>query len=95
MANMILYLNDFKNKASFKFFVCSMLSHEATFDSVLRATSGYIDLHFEINSDGQRKIEYFLDLSSADHTAYDKLLTDAEFKNYIQLRLSQKKDVSK
>lgn len=95
MANLLLYLNDFKNKASFKFFVCSMLSHESTVDSVIRATIGHIDLSFKINSDEQRKIEYFLDLSSADHTAYDKLLTDAEFLNYIKLRLSEKKDETK
>lgn len=95
MANMVLYLSDFKNKAAFKFFVCSMLSHESTVGLVIRATPGHIDLAFEINSDEQRKIDYFLDLSSADHTAYDKLLTDGEFLNYIKLRLSQKKDESK
>lgn len=85
MANMLLFLNDFKNKGSYKFFVCSILTHQETISTVTRVTSGNIDLSFKPLSDEYRKIDYFLNLASCDHTAYDKILTDSEFETFIEL----------
>lgn len=85
MANMVLYLSDFNNKASFKFFVCSLISNEELKNTVKYARMGTVTLDFKPNTPTHGNIDYFLELSTADHTAYDKILSDEEFINYLSL----------